>query len=124
MTAPTTLAATWAELTGSLTAAGFAVVEGIPKAVNPPAIVIGAGDPYLTQGQTWSAFKVELELFVIFAVADWSTLITTANGAILQAVDAIPDRWALRDVSPPFKATNLSGLPASRARISTDIQEG
>lgn len=119
------LSATWAELLAALDAADLVVELGIPTAAQPGTVVVTADDPYLETTDTFKGgLQVNLCLFVVFALTEADAFTAEANESLLNALDAIPARWTIRDASAPFKATNLRGLITSRVRISTDTQEG
>lgn len=118
------IAATRAELETALTVAGFTVTDGIPEYPRPPLIVMGCGDPYLEPDSFNGGLRMRSELFVGFEIADDDAFTAAADSMILAVLDAVPERWILRDVSPPFKATNLAGLISSRIRIDTTITTG
>lgn len=123
MTGALSLAGTWAELVTALSAAGLVVEQDVPDMAQPGTVIVSADDPYLQQGQTFSSLQVNLRLSVVFAVAQADAFSAEANKSLLDALDAIPARWAIRGASAPFRATNLGGLITSVVRISTDTQE-
>jgi len=116
------LAGTWAELVTGLETAGFSVASGIPEAIEPPAVILSTGDPYLEESDTFGPTLIaNLELFVLFEITTAETFIAGANRAIQDVLLALDDRWSFKGASAPFRARNVSGLPASRIRISTTI---
>jgi len=123
MTGALPLADTWAELVESLADAGLIIEQDIPDMAQPGTVIVSADDPYLQQGQTFSSLQANLRLSVVFALAEADAFSAEASRALLDVLDAIPARWAIRGASAPFRATNLGGLITSLVRISTDTQE-
>lgn len=115
------LAGTWAELVADLETAGFWVATGIPEAIEPPAVILSTGDPYLEKADTFTELIANLELFVLFTITTDDTFIAEANRAVQDVLLALDDRWSFMGASAPFRARNVNGYPASRIRISTTI---
>lgn len=119
-----TLVAVRAELVADLTAAGLSVTEHLDDQLEPPAVVIACGNPYLVDGDVLrrDELVVALDLFVVFEAAQGQAMTSAVDRAVQDVLLAIDDRWAFREASAPFRATNLSGLPVCRLRLSTNAR--
>lgn len=124
MTTPT-LEDARAELVADLTAAGFHTTEQLDASLNPPAVVLAPGNPYLTpdpQSLKRDELVVALELFAVFPLAEGAGMVEVSGRMVQDVLLAIDDRWTFLDASAPFRATNLGGLPVCRVRVSTNVR--
>ena len=118
------LTATRAELVEDLVVAGFSVTEHVDGAIHPPAVVLSCGNPYLVPGELLARDELvaNIELFIVFRAAQKDAMTVAVNRVVQDVLLAIDDRWAFRDASAPFRATNLNGLPVCRVRISANVR--
>lgn len=107
-----------------LDAAGLNVVDHIPAKVTPPMVIIGTGDPYVVQGDTFSAteFVVRLELFCIAGTAVNSAATKALDGMISKVIFHLGD-WDIEGVSAPYMAAaNDAQFLTSRITVTNTIE--
>lgn len=112
------------ELVADLEAASFLVVEHLDGKVQPPAVVIACGNPYLLDGELLKRdeLQLNLDLFLVLRAAQRDAMTVTVNRAVQDLLLAIDDQWVFREASAPFRATNLNGNPpVCRVRLSTNV---
>lgn len=119
-----TLVEVRAELVADLEAAGLHPTEHLDKGLEPPAVVIACGNPYLTDAEVLrrDELQMRLELFVVFEAAEGEAMTSAVDRAVQDVLLAIDDRWTFLEASAPFRATNLHGLPVCRLRLSTNTR--
>jgi hypothetical protein len=53
-----------ADLEASLSDAGYRVFGYVPERLAPPSIIVTGADPYLTQGETFGAYEINLAVYL------------------------------------------------------------
>lgn len=63
----TSLTQTKAELVSSLEEAGWPVRDHVPSKIQPPIVILGAGDPYIVDADTFGGdvLTLNLEIYVL-----------------------------------------------------------
>lgn len=110
---------------------GLTVKDHVPAKVVPPLVIIGTGDPYLEESETFrgynqngSDFVVRLELFVITGTATNSAATKTLDEMIQKVIFNLGE-WKIDGVSAPYMATaNDAVYLTSRISISNTITIG
>lgn len=84
------------DLADELAGAGVQVVAYIPETIAPPAILIGAGDPFISEGQTFSGddFQVNLEVYLLVGDGTNQDQQTKLNG-LLESVLPLFGDWLI-----------------------------
>jgi hypothetical protein len=82
-------------VTGTGSVPRVVVSEGWLPRINPPAVVVEPGEPYVIVGQVFGAYEVRMELTILVArdLADLDLMIETA---ISNTAD-----WGMQGVSMP-----------------------
>lgn len=118
-----TLSAVRQELKEDLASLGWITFDHIPSGVTPPVVLIGVGDPYLEEGDTFSATEmlVHIEIFAIPEPAT-NARVTDKMDEMISAIVLNTADWHLDGVSAPFITTlNNSQFLACRISLSRVI---
>ena len=93
------------ELALLLSAAGVSVFSYLPEKVVPPVAVIEPGQPYMQQGDTFTAFTVRLNVILLAAPASNETATAELDQAICEVVDAV-ESFFVGDIDQPSTFTS------------------
>lgn len=111
------------QVAADLQEVGLNVRSFIPAKVTPPIVIMGTGDPYVEQGNTYdpTQFVCHLELFVIAGTSDNEAALGKLEAMIETVIFNLGD-WHIDGVSSPFMATANDGqYLTSRISISNTI---
>lgn len=93
------------ELALLLSAAGASVFTYLPESVAPPVAVIEPGQPYMTQGDTFTSFTVRLNVILLATPASNEMATAELDQAICEVVDAV-DTFYVADIDQPSTFTS------------------
>ncbi len=113
-----TLAAARSEIKTVLDTAGYTVKTYIPERVAPPLIILEPGDPYMTEGNTFTSFTVRFNLLLLAGPWTNAKASDDLDQMVMDVVDAL-DMYFIDKVEQPqmFEANNVSYL-GTRINIS------
>lgn len=107
---------------------GFQVFSYLPARINPPAVLIGAGDPYLedlaptTFQNISNPYKgkttVRLELTLVAGVGDNEKTQNALDDLICKVIDNVRN-WDIERVSQPFQLDTNGALYLSTRVVMT-----
>jgi len=103
------------EVALQLAAAGVTVHEFIPSRVNPPAAVLEAGSPYMTQGQSFSDFVVRINVVLLAGNATNEIATDELDQLICAAIDNL-ETFDIESVEQP-EALEINGAQYLGVRI-------
>jgi hypothetical protein len=91
-------------LASDVSASGYRCLDYAPGGINPPVVVITAGDPWLAQGDTFAAdeFVARFDLFLIAGTGTNSKALESVEEMAVKVLLNLPEAWAIDLVSPPY----------------------
>jgi len=114
------LASARTELAGLLEAQGLTVVPFLPERPQPPICLITSGDPYIVQGQTFTEFKIGLDVTLVASKATNEVATEQLDLMIEKALFAT--EFEIEQVGAPF-ALEINNAQYLAARVSLQINK-
>lgn len=111
-----------AELVATLTGLDAKVTDHVPERINPPAVMVVHGSPFLESGDTFGSHVVRFEVWVISKLAANARMTDDLDALIEATIGAlIADDWTIERVEQPFTySVNNASYLASTIAVTTN----
>ncbi len=115
-----TLATLRRDLTDQITEAGLPTFSYLPERIQPPTVLLSAGDPYLERAATFCDYIVNIQATLV-ASKGTNTIETDDLDGMIEKIILGVDAWSISAVGAPFslEANNAQYL-AVRVNLNTD----
>lgn len=112
-----------AELVAALDGLDAKVTDHVPERLNPPALMVVHGSPFLESGDTFGSAVVRFEVWVVSKLAANARMTDELDVLIESTIEALAaDSWAVERVEQPFTyAANGGSFLASTIAVTTSI---
>lgn len=110
------------EVADLLQAEGIDAYHYEPARLNPPLVVVTAGDPYISTGETFNTNTMRLDIVVLCKKGTPEMELDALDDTVEEVLSALHDDWSLEQVSEPyFAASGQANIPAVRMTVTASV---